>query len=78
MLAPPKGIRYTQLRMSYILVIGIILAALPVLVIEVLAHVIFFGMLRDDEDMSKLLSFAIGIIVVGLIFIAIHFGITLI
>ena len=61
--------------MSYVLVVGIILAALPILVIEVLAHVIFIGMLRDDDDMSKLFSFAIGLIMFGLILIAIHFGV---
>ncbi len=75
-LAPSKIIRYTLLRMSYVLVIGIIFAALPIIVIEILAHVVFFGMLRDDEDMGKLLSFAIGLTLFGLVLIGIHFGIT--
>jgi hypothetical protein len=61
--------------MSYVLVIGIICAALPIIVIEVLAHVIFFGMLKDDDDMGKLLSFAIGLTLLGLVLIAIHFGV---
>jgi hypothetical protein len=61
--------------MSYVLVIGIIFAALPIIVIEVLAHVVFFGMVRDDDDMGKLLSFAIGLTIFGILLIAVHYGV---
>lgn len=61
--------------MSYILVIGIILAVIPVLILEVLAHVIFINMLRDDDDMSKVFSFGVGLMMFGLFLIAVHFGV---
>lgn len=64
--------------MSYVLVIGLILAILPILVLEVLAHVVFISMLRDDDDSAKLFSFAIGVILLGLVLIGIHFGVKLV
>ena len=64
--------------MSYVLVIGIILAVFPLLVLEVLAHVIFIGMLRDDDDMAKLFSVGIGVVLVGILLIGLHFGIKLV
>lgn len=54
--------------------IGIILAALPLIILEVLAHVIFINMLRDDDDMAKVFSIGVGIVMFGLFLIAVHFG----
>lgn len=63
--------------MSYVLVIGIIMTALPIIVLEVLAHVVFINMLKDDDDTGKLFSFAVGIVFVGLFLIALHFGVNM-
>tara|TARA_B100001123_G_C14527829_1_gene717015 strand:+ start:335 stop:532 length:198 start_codon:yes stop_codon:yes gene_type:complete len=59
--------------MSYILIFGIICVALPLIAIEITAHAIFIGFMRDDDDTSSLLAFAIGLAIFGAILIAIHF-----
>ena len=64
--------------MTYVLVIGLILAILPILVLEVLAHVVFINMLRDDDDSAKLFSFAVGVVFFGILLIGIHFGVKLV
>lgn len=61
--------------MDYMLVMGIILAAGPIILLEVLAHLIFINMLRDDQDMSKVFSFGVGVVILGLVMIGIHFGV---
>lgn len=59
--------------MSYLLIFGIICLALPIIAIEIVAHAIFIGFMRDDSDTATLLSFAIALMVFGGILIAIHF-----
>lgn len=59
--------------MSYILIIGILFIALPIIVIEVLAHALLIGMLKDDSDTSNIFNFALGLVVFGIILVGVHF-----
>lgn len=62
--------------MSYVLIIGILFVAVPIIVVEVLAHAFLIGMIRDDEDTAKLVNFVIGLIMFGLFLIVTHFVIS--
>lgn len=59
--------------MSFILILGIIFAALPILTMLVLSIVIFVGFVRDDDDTASLFYFGLGMSGVGALLIAIHF-----
>lgn len=63
--------------MSYMLLIGIIFVALPIIVLEVLVHIIFFGMLKDDKDMFVLIYVALGLVATGFIMIGLNYGVKL-
>ncbi len=65
---------YTGGNMTYIFILGIILVAIPLLIIEGFAHVIFFSFMRDDNDTRSLLNLALGIMAFGLLLILIHYG----
>lgn len=59
------------------LLIGIIFVALPIIVLEVLVHIIFFGMLKDDKDMFVLIYVALGLVATGFIMIGLNYGVKL-
>jgi hypothetical protein len=59
--------------MSYILALGIILVIIPIVTIEVFAHIVLLGFIKDDQDASKLLGLAFGMVGFGALLIAIHF-----
>ncbi len=60
--------------MSTLLLMGIAMVGLPALLILWFAGYIFFGFINDDKDARAIFNIAVLIMVIGLVFIGVHFG----
>jgi len=58
--------------MSMLLLVGIVLAAVPTLLIIGFASYIFFGFINDDKDARAVLNVALAVIGIGILLILGH------
>ena len=59
--------------MSFMLITGIILVAVPFILMLGFAAFIFVSFMRDDDDTTALLNIALVVMALGLILIGAHF-----
>lgn len=60
------------MRMSWLFILGVILALLPILTLQIIANIVLYSIAKEDGDLAVLVNIGLGMTVLGVIFIVVH------